>query len=192
VPKVGKSYRKLSSSGEGSFSRAALQRLRSDVAAGGGRADLGAVAQLIVWSLSDVRGGANVGTQTGNGAAGWGRARIAASVLLSVVCDENVAGVAAPANGISSVVIAVTGIVAKPTFVDVVAILDNVITAGVLAQFAAATAATASSLCLSLRVAGPGDGNHERLNCSKGAFSFVPSFENTFCGVGIVLVREST
>ncbi len=111
------------------MSRAALQRLRIGVAAGKGGAELGALAQRTVGSLADVRGVADVGMQIGDRAAGWGRAGTVSVVPLSVVRDEDVIGVAAPADDIARVVIAAAG-VAKQTFLAAVAVLHDAVAAG--------------------------------------------------------------
>jgi hypothetical protein len=108
---------------------------------------------------------------------------------LSVIRGEDVTDVAAPADGIATVAMAVVGIVAEPTFVDEFAVSDDAVAAGVTAEVAAAAADAAASGCCSLsRGAGPGDGDRERRNCRKGAFSRVLKF---LLRLGILVEREA-
>jgi hypothetical protein len=84
-------------------------------------------------------------------------------------------------------VIALASIVTELTIIDTVAVSADAVSASVTAKVAAA-AAVPSGFCSLSRGGGAGDGNCERRNCWRGAFSSVLSF---FLRPGMLVEHEA-
>jgi hypothetical protein len=162
-------------SGGGSFSRAALQRLRSGVATAGRGAGDDTVVQPAVWSPVVARGRARRGVCIGVGATGGVRAGAdvgAASAAPSPVRAED-SGVAASAGVVSSVVAAAADLAVEPSGVGAVAVSVEVDSAGVSAGAVAAGASATGSWPL---VCGMGDVDRDRER-RRRSVRCLPKFE---------------